>query len=180
MTQPKRSTRTQTARTTRPSKSCLAPPNTLSLGMDQVLFPDCLQRTQYPRQLRHAHWRNRQHQHLCALVRERLDTLGGPNCSSNIGTSGWRLQSAVTVMVPATLGACWWLWSSMRTPATKCLSSGGDCSGRWVPCLRSSFNRGHALQLGAILRCGLLIWNGDVLLAQQCVSHIDFIAAPFK
>ena len=60
------------------------------------------------------------------FVREELDTLGGPNCSSNICTSGWRLHSAVAAMVPTTpwghVGGC---GVPCAHHATKCLSSGG-------------------------------------------------------
>ena len=67
------------------------------------------------------------HWHLTKLfVREGLYTLGGPNCSSNICTSGWRLQPAVSVMMPITpwgfVGGC---GAPCAHHATKCLSSGG-------------------------------------------------------
>ena len=66
------------------------------------------------------------HRHLTKLfVREGLDTSGVPNCSSNICTSGWRLQPAVSVMTPTTP---WGFVGVFGAPcahhATKCLSSG--------------------------------------------------------
>ena len=101
--------------------------------------------------------------------------------SSPVSVSLQPLAGFPSASRPVQFAPTWWDPSHcFGKRRKKKMSSGGDCSGRWVPCLRSSFNRGHALQLGAILRCGLLIWNGDVLLAQQCVSHTDFIAAPFK
>ena len=99
---------------------------------------------------------------LALVVREGLGTLGGPNCSSNICTSGWRLQSAVAAMVPT---VPWGLVGGCGAPcahhATKCLSSGGLF---WT--MDAMFN--VIFQQGSCTATsGLPIWNGDVLLAQQ-------------
>ena len=73
------------------------------------------------------------HRHLTKLfVREGLDTLGVPNCSSNICTSGWRLQPTVSVMTHTTP---WGFVGVFGAPCAHhvpsvCLLE--DCSERWA------------------------------------------------